>query len=36
MNVFAKSDEILLMTYQDIKDRKRNGYTDGRKDGRTM
>ena len=32
MNVFAKSDEILSMIYQDIKKRKRNGHTDGQKE----
>ena len=33
MNVFAKFDEILSMIFQDIKERKRNGHTDGQKDG---
>ena len=33
MNVFAKFDEILSMIFQVIKERKRNGHTDGRKDG---
>ena len=32
MNVFAKFDEILSMIFQDIKERKRNGHTDGRRD----
>ena len=29
MNVFAKSDEILSMIFQDITERKCNGHTDG-------
>ena len=32
MNVFAKFDEIPLMVLQDIKETKRNGHTQGRKD----
>ena len=32
MNVFAKFDGILSMSFQDIKERKSNGHTDGRKD----
>ena len=35
MNVFAKFDEIPSMILQDIKETKRNGHTDDRKDGRT-
>ena len=35
MNVFAKFDEISSMILQDIKETKRYGHTDGRKEGRT-
>ena len=35
MNVFAKFDEILSMIFQDIKERKRNGHTDGQIKGIT-
>ena len=33
MNVFAKFDKIPSMILQDIKETKRYGHTDGRKDG---
>ena len=35
MNVFAKFDEILSMTLQDIKETKRHGHTFVRSFGRT-
>ena len=35
MNMFARFNENLAMTLQDIKERKRYGRTDGHTDGRT-
>ena len=35
MNMFARFDENLAKTLQDIKETKRYGQTDGRTDGRT-
>ena len=35
MNMFARFDEIPEMTFQDIKETKRHGQTDGWMDGRT-